>query len=318
MSNLLFIISQPRSGSTLLQAILSNNKKVNTASEPWILLPFISFENPDIQRGIYNSSLATSGIQDYIKNVGGNHDLVKKSLQTFFKNVYSPLDSKDIEYILDKTPRYYEILPLIIEYFPEAKIIVLKRNPLDVIQSIIATWDVKNYYHLSNYSRDILNGPFLIQKFLDENHSNPNIIEVFYEKLTKEPEKEIKRVYAWLGLEFTEEVLNYKNNNKVSGLMGDKKGFIQKDKIIDVKSPVKWSKFWNVFFVGYLDFLGETFLMRYGNYKFNFKLYPTTEFNDFKFAERLNYFNNNELKITNLLKLIFYKIKSRFKSEYKI
>ena len=36
--NLIFIISQPRAGSTLLQRILGGHPEIHTAAEPWIML----------------------------------------------------------------------------------------------------------------------------------------------------------------------------------------------------------------------------------------------------------------------------------------
>ena len=36
--NLIFIISQPRSGSTLLQRMLSGNKDIKTSAETWLML----------------------------------------------------------------------------------------------------------------------------------------------------------------------------------------------------------------------------------------------------------------------------------------
>ncbi len=131
MSNLLFIVSQPRSGSTLLQAILSNNNQVATASEPWLLLPFLSIKKPGIVQAEYDYSLASKAVHEFISKAGGEIQLDKK-LNSFLTDIYSSIANGNTEYILDKTPRYYEILPEIKKIFPEAKIIVLKRNPLAV------------------------------------------------------------------------------------------------------------------------------------------------------------------------------------------
>lgn len=43
--NLIFIVSQPRSGSTLLQRILSAHSQICTTSEPWLALPLL-WNNP--------------------------------------------------------------------------------------------------------------------------------------------------------------------------------------------------------------------------------------------------------------------------------
>ena len=41
------------------------------------------------------------------------------------------------KYVLDKTPRYYHILPELLELFPKAKFVLLQRNPLSVFASIL-------------------------------------------------------------------------------------------------------------------------------------------------------------------------------------
>ena len=42
--NLIFIISPPRSGSTLLQRILNNSSEIETTSEPWFLLHYLGIK----------------------------------------------------------------------------------------------------------------------------------------------------------------------------------------------------------------------------------------------------------------------------------
>ena len=41
MTRPLFILSLPRSGSTLLQRVLANHPDVATTPEPWVLLPMV-------------------------------------------------------------------------------------------------------------------------------------------------------------------------------------------------------------------------------------------------------------------------------------
>jgi len=47
-------------------------------------------------------------------------------------------------FFLDKTPRYYFIIPELKNVFPEAKFIILLRNPLAVLSSILNTWFQNN------------------------------------------------------------------------------------------------------------------------------------------------------------------------------
>src|SRR6516165_4829830 len=46
-SNLIFLFSQPRAGSTLLQRILGRHPDIHTVAEPWIMLPSFYVMRPD-------------------------------------------------------------------------------------------------------------------------------------------------------------------------------------------------------------------------------------------------------------------------------
>ena len=59
---LIFIISQPRAGSTLLQRMLSGHPDIATAAEPWLLLhPLYGLRQHGIQAE-YNSQWAFKAV----------------------------------------------------------------------------------------------------------------------------------------------------------------------------------------------------------------------------------------------------------------
>ena len=106
-SKLIFIISQPRAGSTFLQNLLSNNNEVNTCSEPWILLNFATQIKPELVSGTFDNRLAVSAFTEYLSKYP---ELTYNKLQKdFLLNLYEPM-SKGFNYVIDKTPRYWEIL----------------------------------------------------------------------------------------------------------------------------------------------------------------------------------------------------------------
>jgi hypothetical protein len=49
--NLIFLISQPRAGSTLTQAILGSHRDIYTLSEPWLMLHPIYALRPEDYQG---------------------------------------------------------------------------------------------------------------------------------------------------------------------------------------------------------------------------------------------------------------------------
>ena len=175
------------------------------------------------------------------------------------------------EYFLDKTPRYYEILPEIFSMFPNAKYIVLKRNPFASLYSMLNTWSKGkiDFQNIEMFYRDFLIAPFKIQNFLDKNLGLDNVLEVKYEALAQEPTKLTKKIYQWLPIPFYEGVLSLAKNQKVSGIYGDD---IYKEHIstkVKSDSIEEWIKNCDKeplrsFFKDYADYLTPEFLTHYG------------------------------------------------------
>lgn len=287
--NLIFIISQPRSGSTLLQSIVSNNESVNTASEPWLLFHFLGYFNPHLIEAKYSSKLAYEGTKDFFEKVNFQENL-KEEVRNFVSSIYQKTlgQREGVKYILDKTPRYYEIVDSIRDVFPTAKIIVLKRNPIAVLNSIIDTWKVRGINHLYPYRRDVLLAPFLLQNFIKKSSGDPNVLVSSYENITDNPASESRRIYQWLGIEFREEHLDYSKNKKFRGKYGDPVGIHQNSQ--PVKRVEGWlsrleDTYWKDFFVGYSDYLGSDFLRDYGYLNSETKGEPTKIFKTFQFVD---------------------------------
>src|SRR5690606_36361791 len=104
---LLFIVCQPRSGSTLTQKLLSNNPMVDTVSEPWLLLPLLSMYRPELVNAKYNYQVASQAFFDYLKKKDLSEDV-----RHAIKEVILALDwvRGESKYIIDTTPRNYETL----------------------------------------------------------------------------------------------------------------------------------------------------------------------------------------------------------------
>jgi hypothetical protein len=267
---LLFIISQPRSGSTLVQSIMSNSDRIDTASEPWVLLPFLGFFEPGLHQARYNQNLMTKAVTEFVNNSIGSENFkerIKDLLQAFYKGI----SSSESNYVLDKTPRYYEILNQIKEFFPEAKFIILKRNPYSVVHSILTTWNIFTLEKLLEYRNDLLRAPTLIQGFIDSHRGDPNVIEVKYEDIVSDPEGKFGMLYSWLSIPFHRDLLHYSENKKYTGIFGDQLG-IKKHGKPSVDSLDSWKtlqehRFWSQFIKGYSAYLGENFMKRYGDYE---------------------------------------------------
>ena len=94
--------------------------------------------------------------------------------------------------VIDKTPRYWEMMNEIRELFPENKIIVLKRNPLEVTKSIFRTWNVDSLDKILPYRKDLLEGPAAIFSFEEKYATDLKTYFLTYEDFLKILKKRCK------------------------------------------------------------------------------------------------------------------------------
>lgn len=280
-SQLIFIISQPRAGSTYLQNLLSNNSQVNTCSEPWLMLHLSSLIKPELSQATYDSALANKAFEEYLKT----HDALnfQEKKKQFLLSLYQPMQD-GYTYVIDKTPRYWELLNELIALFPKSRFIILKRNPFDVVTSIIKTWHVDSLKALRYYHRDILLAPNVLQDFCNTHQTNSQVYTLRYEDLISDTKHEVEKLYSWLEVPFTLEVLDSSKNNKYKGKYGDPYQNTDATNIDSLRQQAKekpLDPLFISFLSGYAKYLGESFLKTYGAYKFNTPYQETEAFNTY-------------------------------------
>jgi hypothetical protein len=217
----LFVFSLPRSGSTLVQRILAVSGEISTASEPWLLLPFIYTFKPGGMISEYGHRLSVDAIRDFYKGFPRGKKDYTDALSYFIMTLYRKRSNAETRYFLDKTPRYHLICDEIINLFPDGKFIFLARNPLAVAASMINSW-YEGKWKLAACSIDLYDG---MRNLLDTYSANKTIIHpIQYEKLIQDPAGETRKIGAYLDLDFTDEMISSFNHMHFSGRMGDKIG----------------------------------------------------------------------------------------------
>lgn len=304
--SLIFIISLPRSGSTFLQNLLSNNKQVNTCSEPWILLNYAQHLNPKLVKATYNSRHASTAFQYYLKN---HPDLDHKQLlRNHILSLYQPLKLGS-ELVIDKTPRYWEIAEEIAELFPEARIIVLKRNPLDVLRSMIKTYDFKKMEQLVQFSRDLMVGPHKLNDFCNGHKADPQVKILRYEDLKADTPNLTKDLYQWLDIPYDPAVLDLDQNTKYKGEYGDPYQNPESDESSGLSmNKGELSKMFKNLVQGYGAYLGADFLKDYGSYNDSLPGKINTAFRYFRFLT-VNGSQTVSQRFKNALKSVFYQFR---------
>jgi hypothetical protein len=230
--NLIFLISQPRAGSTLLQRVLASHSRIYTVSEPWIMLhPLYSFRSKGISTE-YNVNLYVKAAREFVKNLPEGEKTYWEILRKSFSLLYNfVLKEQGKNIFLDKTPRYYFIIPQLYHIFPEANFIILLRNPLAVLCSILRTWINGNWFALNYYKNDLIRAPVLLLRGIKV--LGKRCIVVHYEDLINNPRKEIKKICHGLNINFEESIINYGNHNIPRWSYGDQ------DRVYKFGQPIK-------------------------------------------------------------------------------
>lgn len=162
MKGILFIISLPRSGSTILQKLLCTSSLINSSAEPWLLLPLFAMSS-NKGKEVFNrkiSAKAISEFDDFLKSNTGNS--LNDEIALWVQFTYGKL-APEGGYFLDKTPRYYHLEERLIDAFSNFKFIFLFRNPLEVFASKIKGHNGKlgGYY---SYRDDLFKAPSSIMQ----------------------------------------------------------------------------------------------------------------------------------------------------------
>ena len=221
--NLVFIISQPKAGSTLLQRIVAGHPDVQTSAETWLMLhPVYGLRKTGIQAN-YNANWAATGVREFLDNYADGEETYYEGVRSFAETIYgSVLQKHGKRLFLDKTPRYTMIVDELYELFPKAKYILLLRNPLAILKSELHTYVKGDWPVLAQFAPDLLDAPRRL--VAARNNLGDAVLEVRYEDLVTAPEETVRSLCDFLGIDFGEGMLDYSNTPAPKGRMNDPVG----------------------------------------------------------------------------------------------
>ena len=187
----IFIIGMPRSGTSLIEQILSTHSQIHGAGELDFLPKIIDklgIKKPNNLESFFTE--IRSSYYNQIKRISNDH------------------------YIIDKLPVNYRWVGFIINAFPESKIIHIERNPMAVCWSNYKTsfvdygmdfnlsqQDIAKYYSLYF---DLMN--FWKSKY------KKNIFDVNYENFVNDFENNSRNILNFLDLKWEDQIKNYDKN----------------------------------------------------------------------------------------------------------
>jgi hypothetical protein len=234
----IFIFSITRSGSTLVQRVLGSYPEIATVSEPWLLIPLLYTLR---RRGVaaeYTHPLAVDAIEDFCRQLPRGVEDYRAELRRFVVRLYAKAaHDSEVRYFLDKTPPYFFVVDEILELFPDAKCILLWRNPLMVLSSLIdldgGVWDP------ARYRANLFDG---LAKLTRAHEQHPErLCAVRYEDLVAGDHGPWRRIADHLGIEFDEASLTRFANLRLEGRLGDAAG-VERYSALSTEPLQKWRR----------------------------------------------------------------------------
>ena len=191
---IIFILGMPRTGTSLVEQIISSHNKVYGAGE----LPLLD----QYFRNYINKFKERKNLEE---------DLIK------FKKNYLEIIEKmtNSNIVTDKAPLNFRWIGLIKIIFPSAVIIHCKRDPLENSWSIYKN-DFDGGMLFSNDTKDLANYYKIYQDLMIfwKNYFDKEIFDLNYEDLINNSENVIKKIINFCGLEWQDKCLEYYNNKR--------------------------------------------------------------------------------------------------------
>jgi hypothetical protein len=233
----IFLLSLPRSGSTLVQRVLASTPEIATAPEPWFLLPQVYALR---ERGVeaeyvqVSSARAIRGFADRLPNGIDDYHATVRDLALRLYDLAA--GNGEGRYFLDKTPRYHLIVDELFELFPDARFVFLWRNPLAVAASIVETW-AKGRWAVQRWHVDLFDG---VTNLTDGFRAHEDVaLSVRFEDLIGDPLNAWPRLFAHLDLPFDPAVLSAFSELRLDGRMGDPTG-VDRYRELSTEPLEKW------------------------------------------------------------------------------
>jgi hypothetical protein len=220
---LIFLISQPRSGSTLLQRLLSGHPAIASLPEPWLMLHLLYASRSGGFASEYNARVASLGLQRFVDSLPNGDSTYLEAVRTAALKLYdAALTSSGKQLFLDKTPRYYLVIPELVRAFPQATFLFLVRNPLDVLSSLLDAHARGDWTQLARRDllHDLVTAPAAIGEAMSTESGKKLLVR--YEDLVEEPERALGPICETLDLEFDPEMLRYDADGTPGRTLGDR------------------------------------------------------------------------------------------------
>lgn len=199
----IFIIGMPRSGTTLMERVISNHSQVTSAGE---LYDF----GMQLRWAADNQSILDECVVERLPGLD-YAELGRRYLQR------TQWRAQGTRFFVDKMPRNWMVAGMIHRALPQARILNMVRDPMDVCFSNFRTWVMGESFPW-NYELQALAAHYLqYRRVLAHWHvAMPGVVhDVSYSELVRDPEATTRKALAFCGLDWEPGCVDITSNKAV-------------------------------------------------------------------------------------------------------
>jgi tetratricopeptide (TPR) repeat protein len=222
-----FLVGFPRSGTTLLDTMLMGHPRIEVLEE-----------EPTLHR-------AFDAFRDYEGMPEASDEQIQAARDAYFETAgkLTPLEPGNL--LVDKNPLAMNAVPFILRLFPEAKIILALRHPLDVVLSCYVT-NFRLNDGMANFVRlDTAAEMYDVSfTYLERTRAlmAPPVHTVVYEKVVADRDRELRALFDFLGMDWHDAVLDHQTTALGRGRIKTA-SYSQVTEPIYNRSAGRWQKF---------------------------------------------------------------------------
>lgn len=192
----IFVLGVPRSGTTLVEQVLSSHPLIGAAGE------LTALEDVLLQWA------------DCWLHPGSGQQPMRESVWQAAEAYLEKLSAidRDSPHVIDKMPGNSLYIGFIRLLFPNARIVSCRRDPRDIGVSCYSLLFQADRLKYQTSTWELIGEGFRVHREMMrhwERLYGHSLVQVFYENLTNEPEREIRRLVAALQLPWADECLHH-------------------------------------------------------------------------------------------------------------
>jgi tetratricopeptide (TPR) repeat protein len=199
-----FIVGMPRTGTTLVERILSSHSQVEAAGELANLSLLVKQQLGTQSPWVLDAQTLSQADQLDFERLGKDYLESTRHL------------TGSSPHFIDKMPLNFLYIPIILRALPGAKIICLRRNPMDTcLSNYRQLFSTRFAYYSYAYSlRNTAEFYVLFHHLMDHFSGiyGERIFQMHYEALVEDPEQEARKLLSYCGLDWEPQCLQFQNN----------------------------------------------------------------------------------------------------------